>query len=93
MARIRAVQDKTVAEQRNFWQRLVSLEWRFAATAALVVAGLLTYDAQLTRTSQSEIWAAQQAEPRDLFSPNRPLVPVSRDDVLIMIAESNHGNN
>lgn len=93
MARIHAVQEKTAAERKTFWRSLLALEWRFAATAALVVAALLTYDVKWHRTLQSEIWMGQQAETRDLFSPNARIVPVTQDDVLIMIAEEDHGNH
>jgi predicted anti-sigma-YlaC factor YlaD len=93
MARIHDVQENAAAERRTFWRSLVSLEWRFAATAAVVLAALLTYDARWHRTLQSEIRMGQQAETRDLFSPNARIVPVTQDDVLIMIAEENHGNH
>ena len=92
MARIHAVQEKAAAERRTFWHWLVGLEWRFAATAALVVAALLTYDVKWNRTPQSGLWLAQQAETRDIFSLNPRVVPVTQDDVLIMIAEGDHGN-
>jgi anti-sigma factor RsiW len=92
MARIHAVQEEAAAERGTFWRSLLALEWRFAATAALVVAVLLTYDIKWNRTSQSGLWVAQQSEARDIFSPNTRIVPVSQDDVLMMIAEEDHGD-
>jgi len=93
MSRIRAVQEKSAAERKTFWRSVVALEWRFAATAALMVAALLTYDIKWHRTLQSEIRMGQQDETRDLFSPSTRIVPVTQDDVLIMISEEDHGNH
>jgi anti-sigma factor RsiW len=93
MRQIRAVQEKTAADRKTFWRSLVVLEWRFAATAALVVAALLTYDVRWHHTLQSDIRMGQQAEARDIFSPQTRIVPVTQDDVLIMIAEEDHGNH
>ena len=42
MARIRT--DRDVRSERGFWQPLVSMSWRFAATATLALAFLVAYD-------------------------------------------------
>src|ERR1700733_6792831 len=43
MARIRT--DRDVRSEKGFWQPLVSMGWRFAATATLALALLVAYDA------------------------------------------------
>jgi len=93
MARIHAAKDRATAERTNFWQSLVALEWRFAAMAVLVVAAMLTYDIRWNHASHPQPMVGQQTEVRDLFSPSSRIVPVTQDDVLIMIAETDHGNN
>jgi len=94
MARIRS--DRDVRAERGFWQPLVSLGWRFAATATLALAVLVAYDT----TSHVEQRAQQQtpaleASSRipDMFSPDPARVPSSRDEVLIMVAEDEHGKH
>src|SRR5579862_2107874 len=47
MARIRAAEAEMTSssERASFWQPLVKFGWRFAATATLLLAVLVTYDA------------------------------------------------
>jgi hypothetical protein len=94
MARIRT--DRDVRAERGFWQPLVSMGWRFAATATLALAVLVAYDT----TSHVE-QRAQEAPPAleassripDMFSPDPARVPSTRDEVLMMVAEDEHAKH
>jgi len=91
MARVRLVEDDRAARAR-FWQPFVSLGWRFAATATLAVGILLVYSAHWGGQPQPNIAAMRPTEARDLFSPEPARVPSSGDEVLMLVAENNHGN-
>jgi hypothetical protein len=69
---------------------LVAVAWRFAATAAFALVLLVSFD--LGRHSQ---WVADQpivAENRvPEIAPERPSLPASRDDVILMMADTSHG--
>ena len=91
MARIHLAEDDRAARVR-FWQPFVSLGWRFAATATLAVAILLAYTARWGGEPQPNLVAVRPTEARDLFSPEPARVPSSGDEVLMMVAENNHGN-
>jgi predicted anti-sigma-YlaC factor YlaD len=94
MARIRS--DRDVRAERGFWQPLVSLGWRFAATATLALAVLVAYDttSHVEQRAQHQT-PALEASSRipDMFSPDPARVPSSRDEVLIMVAEDEHGKH
>jgi anti-sigma factor RsiW len=92
MARIRA--DLAAAEEsRGFWQPFVSLAWRFAATVAVALAVMVSYDIVRPHSQAPEttVAAMQQADVRDLFTTDADRVPLNRDDVLVMVAETEHG--
>jgi anti-sigma factor RsiW len=90
MARIRvAEQDRTI-ERAGFWQPLVSLGWRFAATATLALGVLVTYDAGWGRHAQPEVKTARLMSVSDFFGPDPANPPADRDEVLMMVAETNH---
>jgi Putative zinc-finger len=89
MARIQAGHDRETAEG-SYWQPFVTLAWRFAGTAALVLVMLLTYDARLHSQPQPAVASARTGDVHELFSdPSRP--PASRDEVLWMMTDVNHG--
>lgn len=92
MARIRSEREAS-RETRGFWQPFVSLAWRFAATATLALALMVTYDvAQHGRSPQPYVTSARATEVRDLFTTDADRVPANRDDVLlVMVAEADHG--
>lgn len=95
MARIRAAESELTADRAGFWQSLVTLGWRFAATAALALAVLVAYDAagHARRTQPSQV-AVRPIQTTDFLlaaGPAQP--PANRDEVLMMVAETNHGNN
>jgi len=90
MARIRAT--GTQAESKTIWQPFVSLAWRFAATAAVGLVALITYDLSGHMRANRDLAGLQPSEARDLFSADPANPPRSQDDVLMLVAESNHGN-
>lgn len=89
MARIRA--QELATEGKSVWRPFVSLAWRFAATAAVGLVVLMTYDLSGHARQARELAIAQPAELRDLFSSDPANPPRSQDDVLMLVAESNHG--
>jgi|HubBroStandDraft_6_1064221.scaffolds.fasta_scaffold135163_2 predicted anti-sigma-YlaC factor YlaD len=88
MARIR--QELQINEGKSIWRPFVAVAWRFAATAAFALVLLVSFD--LGRHSQ---WVADQpivAENRiPEIAPDRPSLPASRDDVILMMADTSHG--
>lgn len=91
MARIRAEMSKR-GEQKSIWQPFVSLAWRFAATATLALALLVTFDAvrHARFDRQTDLAYVPVTEMRDLF-PDPAGPPANRDEVLMMVADTNHG--
>jgi predicted anti-sigma-YlaC factor YlaD len=97
MARIQAQEAEVAEERAGFWRPLVSMSWRFAATAAVALVLLLTYDVVGNRNltpggpagNQTEV----QAEPAGIFTPEPVASPATRDDVLLMVADTNYGSN
>jgi anti-sigma-K factor RskA len=92
MARIR-MEIAASEEAKGFWQPFVSLAWRFAATATVALAVMAGYDVVRQRTQLPEptVASVQQADVRDLFTTDADRVPANRDDVLVMVAETEHG--
>ncbi|MGB9246021.1 MAG: zf-HC2 domain-containing protein [Candidatus Acidiferrales bacterium] len=94
MARIRT--DRDVRSERGFWQPLVSLGWRFAATATLALALLVAYDTTSHVQHPAQQTPTLEASSRipDMFSPDPARVPSSRDEVLMMmVAEDEYGKH
>ena len=77
----------------GLWQPFVSLAWRFAATATLALAILLTYAVAGFRAPQAEVAVVGPVELHDIFSPDPTRAPADRDEVLMMVAESGHANH
>ncbi len=92
MARIRSAKQPDAPEAR-FWRPFVSLAWRFAATAALALAALVTYATVRHGSAYGNNPVAAQTETRDIFSPDPVQAPASRDDVLMMVAGNENGKN
>lgn len=88
MARIRG--ELLAGEGVSFWRPVVSLAWRFAATASFALVLLVSFE--LGRHSQ---WrpdpsiVAQNRMPE--LVPDQPSLPSNRDEVLLMMAETSHG--
>lgn len=92
MARIRS--EETARESRGFWQPFVFLAWRFAATAALALVVMVTYDVRFHQAGASPGGSSvQQSDIHDLFTTDADRVGTNPDDVLIPAAEENHGSN
>jgi anti-sigma factor RsiW len=91
MARIRTELD-AARDGRGVWQLFVSLAWRFAATATLTLALMVTYDVVHRRQPQPNMTIARSGELRDMFTSDADRVPTTRDDVLLMVAEKEHAN-
>jgi anti-sigma-K factor RskA len=94
MARIRAAEAEMAnsSERASFWQPLVRFGWRFAATATVLLAVLVTYDAGWGRHIQRNRMNARVMRGSDIFAPDPANPPASRDEVLMMVADTNHGN-
>jgi anti-sigma-K factor RskA len=90
MARIRAGEQDRSSERAGFWQPLVSLGWKFAATATVILGLMVTYDAGWGRQAQRNVTTARLIGTSDLFTPDPANLPASRDEVLMMVAENNH---
>jgi anti-sigma-K factor RskA len=90
MARIREVERDRAVERASFWQPLVSLGWRFAATATLALGVLIAYDAGWARHVQRSVATTRLIGVSDLFIPDPAKPPADRDEVLMMVAENNH---
>lgn len=94
MARIR--QEVATHEPRSFWQPFVAVAWRFAATVTVALALTLSYQAVQTRRAPATETAIAQARINDMrymFTTEQDRVPSTRDDVLIMVAETKNGNH
>jgi predicted anti-sigma-YlaC factor YlaD len=92
MARIRAAD--AASESKSIWQPFVSMAWKFAATAAMGLAVLITVDATGHQTiQQDDAILARQADSRDLLSADPANPPRNADDVLMLMAETNHGQH
>jgi anti-sigma factor RsiW len=92
MARIRT-ELETGREARGLWQLFISLAWRFAATATLALVVMVTVEvAQHQRQTEPNVASVHSAEVRDLFTTEAERVPSTRDDVLLMVAETEHGS-
>jgi len=93
MARIRTAQHDPTPERAGFWQPFVSMGWRFAATAALALVVLVTYDAGWGRHPQPNTTTARLMGVSDIFAPDPVNPPANRDEVLMMVADTTHGKD
>ncbi len=94
MARISAAESDLNAERAGFWQSLVTLGWRFAASAAFALALLVAYDAGHTWRAQPAQHAVRRIQATDFFFASDPAQPpANRDETLMMVAETGHGNH
>jgi anti-sigma factor RsiW len=93
MACIRAVESDLAgsSERATFWQPLVKFGWRFAATATVVLGVLVTYDAGWGHHARNSA-STRLMGGNDIFAPDPAKAPASRDEVLMMVADTNHGN-
>jgi hypothetical protein len=88
MARIR--QQLQTNEGKSIWRPVVSVAWRFAATAAFALVMLVSFD--LGRQSQLRSDQSIVAENRvPEIASDRPSLPANRDEVILMMADTSHG--
>ena len=88
MVRIR--QQLQSNEGKSIWRPVVSVAWRFAATAAFALVMLVSFD--LGRQSQLQSDQSIVAENRvPEIAPDRPSLPANRDEVILMMADTSHG--
>jgi hypothetical protein len=88
MARIR--QELQTSEGKSIWRPVVSVAWRFAASAAFALLMLVSFD--LGRQSQLQSDQSVVAENRvPEIAPDRPSLPANRDEVILMMADTSHG--
>jgi anti-sigma-K factor RskA len=93
MARIRGAESELAhsSDRAGFWQPLVRLSWRFAATATVLLGVLVSYDAGWWHFGQRTP-APSLIHSADIFAPDPGNPPANRDEVLMMVADTNHGN-
>lgn len=91
MVRIRSAEQERTAERAVFWQPFVVSGWRFAGTAALALGVLLTCDIGWSHYARLNVAPARSVEGMDLFAPEPARPPANKDEVLMMVAETNHG--
>src|SRR6185437_15985070 len=93
IAMVRINQQLAAEEGKGFWQPFVALAWRFAATVAVVLALGLSYEAVRKHQTpvQTTVAQARLNDMRYMFSAEQDRVPSTRDDVLIMVAETKNG--
>jgi hypothetical protein len=91
MARIRTDGG---GESKSIWTPFVSMAWKFAATAAMGLALLVTIDVRGRQDlTASDAAMAPQSDARDLLSSDPANPPRNADDVLILMAETDHGQH
>jgi anti-sigma factor RsiW len=88
MARIRVEQAR--AAERSIWRPFITVAWRFAAGAALAVVALVSYDARFNSHQNQDLALLNAPQSRDLIS-DAGAPPNTRDEILLMMAETNHG--
>src|SRR5580658_11169608 len=88
MARIR--QELLTSESKSIWRPVVAVAWRFAASAAFALVLLASFD--LGRHSQFVSDQSVIAENRlPEIGVERAPLPASRDEILLMMADTSHG--
>ena len=89
-ARIREAESERRTVRANYWQPFVALGWRFAATATLALVVFVTYSTGRLHRAQPNVAAVRPTEGIDIFAPEPAGAPVSRDEVLMMVADNGH---
>lgn len=90
IARIRAVESEKSALRASFWQPFVSFGWRFAATATLALMAFVSYDVRWGHHAQPNVVAARPISVSDILAPEPARVSANGDEVLMMVADSDH---
>jgi anti-sigma-K factor RskA len=98
MARIRANESARSEERASFWRPLVAMSWRFAATAAVALVLLLTYDVVGNTNRRPEVAVVSQDEANlpetaGIFTSEPVAPPATRGDVLLLVAGTSDGSH
>ena len=88
MARIRQAESER-ADEKSIWSPFVSLAWKFAATAGVALALVLTFDISQHRASMDGTYLSP-SDDTGLFS-DVNYSSNDRDDFLISTTDGNHG--
>jgi predicted anti-sigma-YlaC factor YlaD len=91
MAYIRT-QQQHAGNEKGIWLPFVSVAWRFAAVASLGIVALLTFGTRTRPAAQENLAQLRLPQAYNLVAdPNNP--PETRDEILMMMAENNHGKH
>lgn len=90
MAKVRAA-AKGQSEQTRFWHPLEALALRLVFSAAIAVALLFAYSMRTNSLAYPPATVTVASSARDIF-PDLAAQPASGDEVLMAIAEREHGN-
>jgi anti-sigma factor RsiW len=91
MARIHAEQE-SARQPRGFWQPFVSLAWRVAASAAVALVVMVTYDVASHQSASVDTnTPVVQSQVPDMFTTDAYASPANRDDGFILVSESENG--
>jgi predicted anti-sigma-YlaC factor YlaD len=82
-----------MARRLSFWQPVVTLSWRFTASAAVALALLVAYAVTGSRQPLSMVATVGQTEMHDLLSPDPTVLSEDQDEFLTMVAAPSYDNN
>jgi len=89
MARIRIEED---ARRVSVWQPFVSMAWKFATTAAVVLVAMLAYASRSGSDAGTNVATiAPQTELQELMA-GQSTVPATRGELMMMVTEADNGN-
>jgi hypothetical protein len=88
MARIR--QQLQANEGKSIWRPFVSVAWRVAASAAFALVMMVSFELGRQSQSQSDQSIVAQNRMPEIV-PDRPSLPGSRDEVILMMADTSNG--
>ncbi len=91
MARIRHA-EALRADEKSIWKPFVSLAWRFAAGTAVALALIITVDVSTHRGDSYVASNMSASEDVGLF-PDYQTSPAERDDFLMPVGDTKHGNH
>ncbi|MGH9776099.1 MAG: anti-sigma factor family protein [Candidatus Acidiferrales bacterium] len=82
--------EKAAVAGAGFWRPVQTLALRLAVSAALALGVMTVYQLRWPQTEHAQVSATTRPPANDLFQ-DSSYQPQTRDEVLINIAESNHG--
>ena len=90
LARIRTEQQASGASDKKYWQPLVAFASRFAISATLALGLLVAYGTMTKVVHAPSVASLGASQPSEIF-PDPSNAARSRDDVMLWLAENNHG--